>query len=279
MTQDVKYRFTRVIIRLFLSVVLAAFFGFGLPQIVHGQAAQEPQHAPRSFFSVALDKISGAVSNFRDALTRRSIVPNRAGEALTARKAVLLSVLEYLLEETKQAQESLGNLSVDQEKKDEIAKILEENIFWFTSMSESIVDARAVSQLQTVSNDISQYRDQRHAILIRKISELAVAERQKALVEVAQVRAEQIERDLAALEEEGEDAAGLRESLAVANGKIAESSDLVSEAISILSDIHSPYEEKKYRGAIEEAHQILSRSSALLREAYKIFIAMADAVK
>jgi hypothetical protein len=279
MAQADKHTVTRSIIGSVGGVILAAFFVFGLAQPVDAQVAPSTQNPPHSLFSIALDKISDAVSRFRGALTGRQS-PQRASESLAARKGVLTSVVEYLIDETEQAQQSLASLPVnDAEEKDAMAKRLGEDHIWFSGMLDGISNARAVSQLQTIADDVSQYRDQRHAILIRKISELTVAYKQRALVEIARARVNHIEADLASLDEEGNPTEELRASLANALEKIEQSSALVSEAIDMLVAIHSPYEENKYRADIEAAHRLLSQSSTLLREAYKIFIAMADAVK
>jgi len=279
MAQADKHTVTRSIMGVVGSVILAAFFVFGLTQPVSAQTAPNTQNPPHSLFSIALDKISDAVSRFRGALTGRPS-PQRASESLAARKGVLTSVVEYLIDETEQAQQSLAILPInDAEEKGAMTKRLGEDHVWFAGMLDGISNARAVSQLQTIADDVSQYRDQRHAILTRKISELTVAYKQRALVEIARARVRHIEADLTSLAEEGLPTEELRASLANALEKIEQSSALVSEAIDMLVAIHSPYEENKYRPDIEEAHRLLSQSSTLLREAYKIFIAMADAVK
>lgn len=232
-----------------------------------------------SLWSVGLERISGAINNLRSIAggTRSLSHTSRALQELEARRLVLQSVIDYLLQEAQQAHIQLNALvDLDPFIKQRLANELDDNTLWFNGMSQNIRSGRSADQLRIMANDIQQYRRNHHTILIRQISTLSLFQRQEIMLATAGDRLEKIQSDLTSLEKNDIDTAEFRVLFQNAAAHVQGGNASLNQAQLILKRIIPAYDEARHLEQINTAQQLIHESYVSVRAAYKLFITMAQ---
>ena len=172
----------------------------------------------------------------------------------------------------------MHNLNISSDAQERLISLLDANTSWFSGILEGVHDAQALYYMRIFGHDIKQFRNQRHTALIRKISELTLLEQQEHLLSLATARLEKIDEDLRTLENEGVDTNSLAEMRNSAEEHITHAESMLAEAHRLLNSVTSPYEITLHREALTDAHKLIIEANLRLREAYKIFFAMAQDV-
>lgn len=260
------------------GVFLIAVYLFAIPAAV-ADTSNGRIGLLRPIFNSGIEKITTAVNVFRNLLGGGIFSKEKKSQELEARRSVLVSVIELLIQETEQSRTQLAQLSVlAADEKKRMTQELEENTLWFTSLLDAAHRVQSAVMVQLLATDIQQFKDHRHNVLIRAIAEFSIAEKQKKLLGLASVRASRMASDIAALNSKAYNLDALSAFLRRAENDIDRARELLGEALELLVSIAPPYE-RKYDPTIEQAHELLIEVGATLNDAYQAFVEMTRLVQ